>query len=79
MIEITQRQQQMVEELREKQNLRGIKINTRIVYELWPLFFGVKRRPNGCNACLRADMNQLLTKYDHFANEGDIRVVPDTK
>ena len=76
MIQITKRQLAMVEELRERYTVRGnIKLNTRIVYELWQPFFGVRKRPNGCNACLRADMNQFMTKYDQLSNEGQIEVI----
>ena len=75
MIQVTQRQEEMVAELMEKRRMRGVKINTRILYELWPQLFGIKKRPNGCNACLRADMNQFLTKWEQLAKDGEIEVI----
>ena len=79
MIQITSRQQEMVQELKERHNIRGIKLNTRIVYELWPKLFGVRKKPNGCNACLRADMNNFLQKFDQLQQAGQIELREDTK
>ena len=75
MIQITERQEQMVAELKERYQWRNISLNTRIVYELWPQLFGVKKRPNGCNACLRADLNAFFQKWDQLAREGEIEVI----
>ncbi len=79
MIQITERQSKLLEELRSRRLIRGIKMNTRIVYELWPALFGVAKKPNGCNACLRSDMNQFFTKIEQLEAQGEIHVVTDTK
>ena len=79
MIEVTSRQLQMVRDLELMQNIRGRTINTRIIYELWPQLYGVKKRPNGCNACLRSDMGKFLTYFKKLEEAGDIEVLPESK
>ena len=79
MIEITPRQLQMVRDLELLQNTRGRTINTRVVYELWPLMYGVKKRPNGCNACLRADLNKFITDFKKLEQEGNVTILTDSQ
>lgn len=74
---ITTRQQKLVEELRRNRQMRGIRMNTRVLYELWPQLFGTRKQPNGCNQCLRNDMNKFFTEYEKLEAQGDIEVLPD--
>ena len=60
-IEVTSIEIQKVYTLESEQRIRGRRINTRIVYELWPRMFGVRKVPNGCGACQKSDMNVFLT------------------
>jgi len=76
MIQVTAEQAAQIEEIRAKSRIRGgVRINTIIIYQLWPLLFGVSKKPNGCNSCLRADLNAFMTKWDHLKNHGELEIL----
>lgn len=76
MIQVTQEQADKVAELKAKAHIKGgVRINTIIIYELWPLLFGIRKKPNGCNSCLRNDMRTFLTQWDKLAAAQEIEIL----
>jgi len=71
-IELTQEQINQIEHLVANHNKGGLKLNTRVIYQLWPQFFGVKKVPNGCGACHRTDLLNFVNQYKELNNIGKI-------
>ena len=78
MIEVNAQQVEQIETLRKKVNMRGgSKMQTRVIYELWPQLFGIRRVPNGCNKCAVNDVKAFIAKYDELVAAGDVKFLTD--
>jgi len=73
-IELTTEQLAQIDYLDQFKNRGNMKLNTRVVYQLWLPFFGVRKAPNGCGACMRTDLLNFITKYNELNNIGLIKV-----
>ena len=63
MIKVTQEEFDKVENLVKHFGTKGRTLHTKIIYQLWPQLFGVKKRPNGCGACLRTDARTFIEAW----------------
>lgn len=73
-IELTSEQLAQITYLEEFKNRGNMKLNTKIVYQLWYSFFGVRKAPNGCGSCMRTDLYNFITQYNELNNVGLIKV-----
>jgi hypothetical protein len=67
-IELTKEQADAIEYLVAHHNIGGLKLNTRVIYQLWQQFFGVRKVPNGCGACHRTDLLNFVNQYNELKN-----------
>ena len=71
-IELTTEENSKIEYLVANHNKGNMKLNTRVIYQLWPQFFGIKKVPNGCGACHRNDLLNFVNQYKELNNIGKI-------
>jgi hypothetical protein len=73
-IQITQAQFDMATTVVALANMRGKRINTKIVYELWPKLFGLRKVSNGCNACSLADLGNFAMAWKALVDADAIQI-----
>lgn len=79
MIEVTQQELQEIRELELKVNKvgGGVKINARVIYNLWPQLFQTRKVPNGCGKCMRNDIRAFLDRFAEEETLGNVKILTD--
>ncbi len=66
---ITKQEHEQVIALLDGHKLKGRTVQTKIIYDLWQRMFGIRKRPNGCGACMKTDLNNFVTKWNEIQND----------
>jgi hypothetical protein len=57
-----------------KAGTRNQMINSKIIYVLWQKFFGIRKAPNGCGACMRTDLTNFASAWRIKEEQGLIEI-----
>lgn len=60
--------------LADQSGVRGLRLNTRIIYQHWKTLFGVNKAPNGCPSCMRTDLSNFASRWRELERMGMIEI-----
>lgn len=71
---LTQEEYDLARTAVSKAGTRNQTINTKIIYALWQKFFGIRKAPNGCGACMKTDLTNFASAWRIKEEQGLIEI-----